>query len=249
MVLSTFMICGDGRATTSQPGNWRSARCGVLQNAGFEPNVICVLHPDGLTRPDAYYEFCRDHSVTQISFSIDELEGANRSSSFSGARLQAGCDRFPGGDTRTGLRRRLSVARARGRTDRDDIDRKRGVAERTDRALGYDRSRSRRQRFHFLSGVYGGLCFRVSKFHISATFLKAAFRTSMRQTLLKRTAQEIAFGVDACRSGCRYFAVCGGGAPVNKMSENGSFKSAETVFCRLSVQSAADALAAFSSKR
>src|SRR6267142_3601571 len=67
--------------------------------------------------------------------------------------------------------------------------------------------------------------------------------------LLKQTAQAIISGVDACRSSCPYFAVCGGGAPVNKMSENGHFESAETVFCRLSVQSAADALAVFIKRR
>ena len=73
------------RRTRNDKPTWRLAVGALrrLQDAGFEPNVICVLHPDGLTRPDAYYAFCRDHSITQISFSIDELEGANRSSSFS----------------------------------------------------------------------------------------------------------------------------------------------------------------------
>ena len=32
---------------------------------------------------------------------------------------------------------------------------------------------------------------------------------------------------------CEYFGFCGGGAPVNKYSENGSFDSTETLFCRL----------------
>jgi len=49
-------------------------------------------------------------------------------------------------------------------------------------------------------------------------------------------AQDIAAGIRRCRETCEYFAYCGGGAPVNKYFENGSFDSTETMFCRLSKQ-------------
>jgi uncharacterized protein len=62
---------------------------------------------------------------------------------------------------------------------------------------------------------------------------------------VRRAAAEIRAGVEACRATCRYFDVCGGGAPINKMAENGSLSSTETLFCRLSIQAAADALLAF----
>ena len=35
-------------------------------------------------------------------------------------------------------------------------------------------------------------------------------------------------GVELCRQECQYFSVCGGGEPVNKLSENGTFVSSET---------------------
>jgi uncharacterized protein len=35
-----------------------------------------------------------------------------------------------------------------------------------------------------------------------------------------------------CRR-CEYFSVCGGGAPVNELFENGSFASGRTSFCDL----------------
>jgi uncharacterized protein len=50
---------------------------------------------------------------------------------------------------------------------------------------------------------------------------------------LQRMARDIARGVEACRQGCEYFSVCGGGAPVNKLTENGSFASDRTRFCEL----------------
>jgi uncharacterized protein len=59
------------------------------------------------------------------------------------------------------------------------------------------------------------------------------------------TQEQIRRGVERCRAHCRYFAVCGGGAPANKMQENGSLESSETMFCRMSIQPAAEAFRRF----
>ncbi len=50
---------------------------------------------------------------------------------------------------------------------------------------------------------------------------------------LLRMRADIEAGVARCRETCEYFSVCGGGEPVNKLAENGSFISTETAFCRL----------------
>ena len=44
---------------------------------------------------------------------------------------------------------------------------------------------------------------------------------------------DIQQGVAACRAECGYFSVCGGGAPVNKLFENGSFTGTRTSYCTL----------------
>ena len=49
-------------------------------------------------------------------------------------------------------------------------------------------------------------------------------------------ARDILAGVDACQRSCEYFEYCGGGAPVNKLTENGDFASAETLYCRCAIQ-------------
>jgi len=57
---------------------------------------------------------------------------------------------------------------------------------------------------------------------------------------------EINEGVEMCRASCEYFAVCGGGTPANKMFENGTFASSETLHCRLTKKRITDfMLAAF----
>jgi len=50
---------------------------------------------------------------------------------------------------------------------------------------------------------------------------------------MEAMATDIRAGVEACRKECGYFSLCGGGAPVNKLSENGTFASTQTSFCNL----------------
>ena len=50
---------------------------------------------------------------------------------------------------------------------------------------------------------------------------------------MKAMSRDITAGVAACRKDCEYFSVCGGGAPINKLAENGSFTGTRTSFCSL----------------
>jgi uncharacterized protein len=51
-------------------------------------------------------------------------------------------------------------------------------------------------------------------------------------------------GVRKCKDTCAYFNLCLGGAPINKLCENGSFSSSETMFCRFSQKIVADVVLA-----
>jgi uncharacterized protein len=238
------------RRTRNDKPTWQLAVGALrrLQDAGFEPNVICVLHPDGLARPDAYYEFCRDHAITQVSFSIDELEGANRASSFSARDYKQDVTDFMAAILELAyaegyplhvreVERIAAVLTASAVSSNEQIEPWDTIVVAADGSVStfspelMEVSASQYKNFVFGNILEGGL----QDFDATG--------------VLKQTAQAIAAGVEACRSGCPYFAVCGGGAPVNKMSENGRLDSAETVFCRLSVQSAADALAVFIKRR
>ncbi len=65
-----------------------------------------------------------------------------------------------------------------------------------------------------------------------------------RNPVLARMQSEIQAGVALCREQCPYFHVCGGGEPVNKLAENGSFASTVTNYCRLTRMAVADLLLA-----
>ena len=58
--------------------------------------------------------------------------------------------------------------------------------------------------------------------------------------VLRKMAADIDAGVELCRQRCEYFSVCGGGEPVNKLSENGTFVSTETTYCRMTKMRATD---------
>jgi uncharacterized protein len=51
---------------------------------------------------------------------------------------------------------------------------------------------------------------------------------------------DIGTGIAMCRDSCDYFSICGGGEPVNKLAENGSFASTETTYCRMTKMRATD---------
>jgi uncharacterized protein len=61
----------------------------------------------------------------------------------------------------------------------------------------------------------------------------ASLEEMRRGAALHRLSRDIAAGVEVCRQSCEYFSACGGGAPVNKLFENGTFKSGRTSFCDL----------------
>lgn len=66
------------------------------------------------------------------------------------------------------------------------------------------------------------------------------FDAACNKTSFKKMYSDIKQGVKVCEDTCKYFHVCGGGAPSNKYFENGTFKSAETLFCKYSIQTPLD---------
>jgi uncharacterized protein len=62
----------------------------------------------------------------------------------------------------------------------------------------------------------------------------------LRAANLRKAQQAIERGLRECERTCEYFRVCRGGAPANKLFENGSFESTETLYCRLTKQAVID---------
>jgi uncharacterized protein len=67
-----------------------------------------------------------------------------------------------------------------------------------------------------------------------------AFADLPHNGVLAKMSADIEAGVEMCRARCGYFHVCGGGEPVNKMAENGTFASDVTSYCRMTRMGVAD---------
>ncbi len=67
------------------------------------------------------------------------------------------------------------------------------------------------------------------------------FKDIEKNHKFQRVFNEIVQGVKKCKQECRYYQFCGGGAPSNKLYENGSFNSTETNFCKFTKQVQVDA--------
>jgi uncharacterized protein len=238
------------RRTRNDKPTWHLAVRALkrLQDAGFDPSVITVLHPDGLQCPEDYYAFYREHGVTQISFSVDELEGANKSSSFAGRDFkpamtdfivaileQAYRDGFP-----LHLREVERIAQKLvgvELSENEQVDPWAALVVAADGSVStfspefMEMNAPDYDNFVFGNILEGGL----DDFLNAHAFLRAT--------------REIAQGVTACKNSCRYFAVCGGGSPVNKLSERRDMGATETEFCRLTTQASVDALFGLLSKR
>jgi uncharacterized protein len=234
------------RRTRNGKPTWQLATRALkrLQGAGFDPSVITVLHPHGLTCPEEYYAFYRDHAITQISFSIDELEGANRVSSFAGKDFKAAItafivdilelaysDNFP-----LHIREVERIAQKLAGVELSENEQVEAWAALVVAADGSVSTFS--PEFMEVSApAYDNFVF--------GNILEGSFEDFTQTQPFLRANREIAQGVAACKKSCRYFAVCGGGSPVNKLSEKGDMTVTETDFCRLTTQTSADALLTF----
>ncbi|MBM3530603.1 MAG: GRRM system radical SAM/SPASM domain protein [Alphaproteobacteria bacterium] len=238
------------RRTRNGKPTWKLAMRGLrrMQDAGYSPRVITVLHPDGLSRAEEYFAFYRDNGIGEVSFSIDEFEGANRASSFAGRDWKAEVSGFivsvmerayaDGYPLHVREVERIAQAMAgMPMAGNEQVDPWAAIVVAADGGV----STFSPEFMEVAAPAYGNFVF--------GNILDGGLDDFARGEHFRRAAREIAAGLEACRSECRYFQVCGGGSPVNKFCERGRLDATETEFCRLTTQTAADALMGFLARR
>lgn len=238
------------RRTRKNKPTWQLALRALkrLQAAGFDPSIITVLHPDGLACPEQYYAFYRNHGITQVSFSIDEREGANQRSSFSGRDYKSEITAFliailefaysDGLPLQIREIERVAQCLAGvGLSGNEQVEPWASLVVAADGSV----STFSPEFMETTAAAYQNFVF--------GNILDDELEDCARAPAFLRADREIAQGVAACRAGCRYFAICGGGSPVNKFSELKDMRATETDFCRLTTQTSTDALIEFLARR
>jgi uncharacterized protein len=228
------------RKTRSGEGTWKRVvrGIGMLRERHIPFHVISVLTADSLDHAEQMFAFYRDHGIRQIAFNVEEIEGINRSSSLSAnemyERVTGFMSRFY--DLIEDCAEPYLVREFQSATSAIMSGGSMAIPQGHQMTpLGIisvdcfgNFSTFSPEMLGLSSPDYGDFAFgNVTTDSFDSIFSKAKFRA---------VAQAIVAGVQRCCDTCEYFAYCGGGAPVNKYFENGSFDSTETMFCRLSKQ-------------
>lgn len=209
-----------------------------LQEAGQPFHVISVLTAQSLSRADDIYDFFTGQGIRNVAFNVEEEEGQEEGSSLlATTQVAEGYTSFL-----TQFLRRCAADPVPFHCR--EIEGVKGLL-----AAPHDQRAENWQvdPFRIVTvGVQGGLStFSPELIGAAAPdyddFVFGNVRDGGVQTMresdaFQRAAREIAKGVAACAADCRFFEVCGGGAPANKYFELGRFEGTETLHCRLTRQ-------------
>jgi len=197
-------------------------------------HVISVLSRDSLAMPDEMLAFYLSEGIDQICFNVEESEGSHVSELFEGAELRRRYETF--------LRRFWHASQASGK-----VRFLREIDHAIPRVFRPNEAPSRNIQVEPLAMLNVDSRGNVSSFSPELLGLKNAqyadyllgniHTHSLAQIhdacLQSPMFRDIRTGVEACARGCEYFSVCGGGAPVNKLFETGSFTGTRTSYCTL----------------
>lgn len=231
------------RKTRSGKGTFEATMRGVrrLQDGNIPFHVIAVLTREALDCPDELHAFFLDAGIDKVGFNIEEIEGEHARSSLSAAGAEAATRRF--------FARMIALNRAAPRPL--EIRELSGAFAAILRADAADRGNPQVEPMRILScdvdgnlstfspellgysdARYGAFVFGNVRSHALADMLD--------EPRFCAVAADIRAGVARCAEACAYFGLCGGGAPANKLFENGAFDTAETLYCRLTRQAVVD---------
>jgi len=218
----------------------------ALRQNGIPIHVIAVVTTTSLAYAAEIMSFFASEELLDIGFNIEEFEGAHRTSSLATEQAEKRYRAFlkevlalskqtPGLRIREFDQARYFIADPTGRVRAGEVASRNGQAI----PMGIvtidcdgNFSTFSPELIGQPNGTYRN--FRFGNVH------DVGFDAMLRDDAYQRVAAEISSGVDSCRNSCSYFEFCGGGAPANKLSELGSFRGTETMYCRLAVQAPFD---------
>jgi uncharacterized protein len=232
------------RVTRAGRGTFDKTIAGIrlLRRHGIPFHVISVLSLDSMLAPAEMFDFYVSEGIEEVCFNVEESEGDHVSRSFADSGIEAAYYRFLSEFWRLSSTMPGKIAFIR------EIEH---ALQQVIRPKDAPFSNQLVEPFAITSMDCAG---NISTFSPELLGLKDAkygdflLGNVNRDRLVDmplranfaRMLEDIEAGVAMCRDRCEYFSVCGGGEPVNKLAENGTFISTETTYCRLTKMRATD---------
>jgi uncharacterized protein len=214
----------------------------TLQKNSVDFHVIAVITEQSLDHPDEIFGFFLDNGIHRIGFNIEEIEGANQTSTLSIDSIDERIKNFlhrlyelqksVQGTVR--IREFDNAYRAIAQSPDTDAP---GICIRNDQVMPYsiisidcdgNFSTFSPELLGLKSSIYGDFCF--------GNIMTDDLLGIVQLDKFNRVLGHIQAGVRLCAETCEYFSLCGGGSPSNKYFENGTFDSAETMYCRYAIK-------------
>lgn len=215
----------------------------MLREAGINPGVVSVISDIAVDHPDEIYDFFIENDINGVGFNIEEVEGANTTSSL-GEVID--------GDER--IRRFMTRFYERNKADGFPIRVREFETARMNLTDPEMNTLADGRYYNSEADPFGMInvdCFgNFSMFspellgqptekygtfnfgHVAKHTLFDATKNKAFQQVLT----DIEAGNKKCAASCPFWNVCGGASPSNKYYENGTFDSTETANCRSTVQ-------------
>jgi uncharacterized protein len=231
------------RVARSGAPTFSEALAGVqcLRRNNVDFSILSVLTSSSLKHAKELYEFYQSEGIRSVCFNVEEIEGSNTSSSLSGDGKEQEFESF--------MREFWNLNVGSGALY---------YVREFDQMLKYIICPEDAEIYNTLSQPFATLSIdckgnyttfspeflghkndRYNDFIIGNVW-KNSFEDALNSESFRVLSRDVAKGVELCRASCEYFSVCGGGSPVNKLYENGSIVSTETMCCRLHVKVMAD---------
>jgi uncharacterized protein len=224
------------RVTRAGKGTFDRTIAGIrlLRRESVPFHVITVLSEKSMHAPDELLDFYVSEGIDDVCFNVEESEGTYVSGLLSSGNAAESFRHF--------LDRFWTLSRKSTR-----IQFIREIDGMIPRIFRPEQSRAENAQVEPFGMVNIDCHGNVSSFspellgykstvyndYIVGNILTESLEDMLRSPAMQAMMRNIGAGVEMCRKGCDYFSVCGGGAPVNKLAENGSFASSRTAFCSL----------------
>jgi uncharacterized protein len=227
------------RITRSGKGTLAKTITGIrcLQRHSIDFHVITVLTLKTLSRARDLYEFYEREGITNVCFNIEEIEGVNANSSLKDRKDDVAFENFLREFWNILIdRKTIQYVREFDSIIKNIVTPSNSPIENTLVEPFAMVNVDWRGNFSTFSPELLGMKNDAYGDFLLGNFATKTLNQSLYDGIFSSLDSDVSAGVEQCRKTCEYFGICGGGAPANKLYENGTFISTETMYCRLRVK-------------